>query len=522
MRLHLNKCHKIKADGMEARKLIVTNPKEILKHKKAMMKKNFTIKISKKPEFIPIDKDNFKPRKDSKICQYCDYRSNLKFNVDEHVNVCHEMNQWFQCNHCSHAALDKSSLRRHFLTVHNLNLTSRFINDLMIKDPTKIDHLKKEKIQKKKDKDDFSKMPPEQLRKDPKFMPIDHADLKPRDHPLICQYCGFSSKVKRSIDNHVNSKHELTTWFKCSECDFATLLPYCLKNHLKDQHLRRNANGDEAKKLTVKDQKEIDQLKKKWTEQIQAQNRANEEFTKLQGNQQIRKESKFIAINRADFKPRIYPRICQYCGFTTRREFKTKRHVNTCHEMTDWYRCECCDFASLDIDIVKRHLKLLHSKNVTRERLESCLIKDEEVIDRLRSRKIQHKKSREDSSILLPEQLSSEPNVCQEQEIPTDFSENEDCFRSESDDEPDVDVNEPIKLKALSNVLERLKTPITKDYSVSGNKKVQSWSTKDIKKEELSETDDRFMVAWATKDIKKEELIEIDDRFMLENEDSYE
>ena len=240
MRLHLNRCHKLKVDGMEAKKLVITNPKEILKHKKAMMKKSLKIKISKKPEFMPIDKDNFKPRKDPKICQYCDYRSRSKTDMDEHVNACHEMIHWYQCNHCSHAALDKYALRFHFLTVHNLNLTSRTINDLIIKDPTKIDHLKKEKIQKKKDKDDFSKMPPEQLRKDPKFMPIDHADFKPRDHLLICQYCGFSSKEKQSIDSHVNSNHELTTWFKCSECDFATLFCYSLKCHLKDQHLRRN------------------------------------------------------------------------------------------------------------------------------------------------------------------------------------------------------------------------------------------------------------------------------------------
>ena len=410
-------------------------------------------------------------------------------------------------------------------------------------------------------------------------------------------------------------------------------------------------------------------MKKKWTEQKQARSRANEEFTKLTANQQICRESKFIAINRADFKPRIYPRICQYCGFTTKGVCNTKRHVNACHEMTDWYRCECCDFASLDIDVVKRHLKLLHSKNITRERLESCLIKDEEVIDCLRSKKIQRKKSRKDSSILLPEQLSSEPKylpvdkadfkprinrlICQycgfsrknvghvndhvnvrhemitwyqckkcnyanlsshqfrkhlqiehleknitkvklkgcitknpkeidqlkklqikemnnpekqtrfksgivekikqmtssdvfkfkprklrkndsdnsksdprrtafnlsdkEQEIPTDLSENEDYFRSESDDEPDVDVNPPMKLKALSIVLERLKTPIIKENSVSSNKKVLSWSTKGIKKEdEPSETDDRFMVAWATKDIKKEEEpSETDDKFMV-------
>ena len=149
MILHLGRHHKSKVDREEINKLIIKDPNEILKHKKAMIKKRNLKTIGKKTKFIPIDKDNFKQRKDSKICQYCDYRNN-KCKVDEHVNGCHEMNQWYQCGHCPYATLFKDILKVHVLRVHDQKLTNQIFHELIIKDQEKIDQLKREKIRKKK------------------------------------------------------------------------------------------------------------------------------------------------------------------------------------------------------------------------------------------------------------------------------------------------------------------------------------------------------------------------------------
>ena len=547
MKFHLRSCHKLKVVGTELKNLIIKNPKEIRKHKKAMIeRRNLKTKICKKPEFIPIDEDNFKRRKYPMICQYCGFRGSEKSKVDDHVNGCHEMNQWYQCNQCPHATLYKGNLRLHVLSVHNQKLTSSIIHELIIKDQDKIDQLKKEKIRKKKGKDEFSKMSPEQLSKEPKFIPIDKADFKPRIYPLICQYCGYSSKIRQKIDNHVNKNHELTTWFKCDECDFATLIRTNIRSHLKDLHSRKNENGDKIKKLIVTDQKEIDQLRMKRMERKRA-------------------------IDRADFKPRIYPRICQYCGFTASTKRNISFHVNSFHEMVDWYQCECCEFVTLDRYCLKYHLKIRHSKDLSKDRLEGCLIKDQEVIDCLRNKRMQCEKPKEEFSILPLEQLSNEPkslpiddadikcNLCgfsstckgtlkshfskihnktisyrelaksittgpdktchprkkktdksksnprktafdsdscksvKEEEIPIDFSYNEDNFQSESNDEYDANFNTTMKLKPLSIVLERLKTTITRGLCVSSDNKVEGCSTEDIKKEDMSMEDEPGM-----------------------------
>ena len=109
-------------------------------------------------------------------------------------------------------------------------------------------------------------------------------------HRLICQYCGFSSKFRFSCltITYVNSNHELTTWFKCDECDYTTLVGSKLQTHLKNRHIRRNVNKDKIEKLLVKDQKEIDELKKNWTGKKQAQKRDNEKFSKLSQDQRPR------------------------------------------------------------------------------------------------------------------------------------------------------------------------------------------------------------------------------------------
>ena len=286
MKLHLTHHHKLKVVRGEINKLIVKDPNEILKYKKDMIKKrSLETNIRKKTEFIPTEKDDCKSKKDSKICQYCDYRSNLRGNLDRHVNVNHEMNRWYQCNHCPHVTLLKDDLKHHILVVHNQKVSISTIHDLVIKDQEKIDHLRRDKIRKKKFKDEFFKMTPEQLSKASKFKPINNADFKPRLYPLVCQYCGYSSKSRCSIDHHVNSNHELATWFKCDECDYATLLGSSLRKHLKNRHLRRNVDEGKIKKFLVKDQKEIDELKKKWTGKKQAQKRDNEKFSKLSQNQ---------------------------------------------------------------------------------------------------------------------------------------------------------------------------------------------------------------------------------------------
>ena len=125
MRLHLNCNHKLKVVAAEIRKLIIKDLKEILEHKKAIInKKSLKTKIGKKSEFIPIDEENFKPRKYLKICQYCDYGSCSKKNVDKHVNACHEMIRWYQCNQCPYVTLLKCSLWAHVQTLHNQRLTS--------------------------------------------------------------------------------------------------------------------------------------------------------------------------------------------------------------------------------------------------------------------------------------------------------------------------------------------------------------------------------------------------------------
>ena len=58
----------------------------------------------------------------------------------------------------------------------------------------------------------------------------------------------------------------MTTWVKCSECDYANLSVEPFKCHLKNQHYITIKRGNDAiQEFIVKDQQEIEDLKKRKT-----------------------------------------------------------------------------------------------------------------------------------------------------------------------------------------------------------------------------------------------------------------
>ena len=50
-----------------------------------------------------------------------------------------------------------------------------------------------------------------------------------------CQYCQFSSKVRSSLHNHVQTEHEGVI-FVCSNCDYTAKLEQSLQRHIAAVH----------------------------------------------------------------------------------------------------------------------------------------------------------------------------------------------------------------------------------------------------------------------------------------------
>ena len=71
----------------------------------------------------------------------------------------------------------------------------------------------------------------------------------------------------------------------------------------------------------------------------------------------------------ADFQPRFYAFICQYCGFRGEEKHQINIHVNSLHRFTTWSKCDECDYATLFSCNLKRQLINEHlRRNVNKDK----------------------------------------------------------------------------------------------------------------------------------------------------------
>ena len=223
------------------------------------------------------------------------------------------------------------------------------------------------------------------------FAPLEELKFKPKLHPNECQYCGFTNKRKINVDKHINSQHEMSIWYKCNYCEYASVHGTDLvKQHIKKIH-KLQVGHAEISKWMVKDPREIGRLKKSQMERTRYKNK--------------RKLSNFKPIDIFDFKPSENPYSCQYCEYKCkwRSNSATLIHVNVNHEMTDWYQCSDCTYVCLSTVELRYHMIRCHDKYPSSKCLDSNIIKDGRVIQQLRDARI---KTKVKSATIIQEKLA--------------------------------------------------------------------------------------------------------------------
>ena len=200
--------------------------------------------------------------------------------------------------------------------------------------------------------------------------PLEESTFRPRLLKNVCQYCGYTSGRKSTVDKHVNSKHEMNIWFKCKYCRYASTDYTQIKLHIRCIH-KFHLNSKDIRELIIDDPKEVGRLKKSQMEK---------RGLRSKGRQPI-----FRLIDKKDFKPRENPYSCQYCDYKYKnRRNAVDEHVNSVHEKTRWYQCKDCDYASLTKQGLKKHMIRSHNQYPTASSLEKLLIKDEKIVERLK------------------------------------------------------------------------------------------------------------------------------------------
>ena len=290
-----------------------------------------------------VDKSEFKPRVHDSKCQYCDYQDRKWWKVDIHINSRHELRTWYKCDECSdHVTHLPNLLMEHMLESHKKNIKGWEVKQFAIQDPKESEELKKNLI------DEVTK------QSNRERIPVSLSEFKDGTDPFACRYCGDTFKNQASVDSHVNTRHEMSIWYRCEECDFTTVCVDGIKSHRSKKHKDDKSSINE---YLITDELEIETLRKA-------------------------RNSKYLPIYKPVdvFKPRISSYCCQYCDYHNTSKTIINLHVNTHHEMKDWYKCSFCKISFLSGNALKIHLRDLHHQEVTEDTIGEMKINDPEQI----------------------------------------------------------------------------------------------------------------------------------------------
>ena len=368
---------------------------------------------SPRSSFIPLEYSEFKPIKDRYTCQYCGFKNKESRYVKTHVNIQHELTTWYRCFFCNGAFTSTANTLSHMRRVHKKTITSQMVREQLIEDKEEIDRLRNSKIKSmfvpkpvtinKKEWEMFDKLNDDskQLRYigGNLFMPVEYSEFKPIKDRHTCQYCGHKSKSPMKNIYHINTQHEMTTWYKCSNCTEMFIRVEHMQNHMESVH-KRKITLQIVREHQITDREVINRLRNdriKYHQNLTPKPVTMEEFRNELITGMIGKDkqfkasysrSSFMPLEYSEFKPIKDRYTCQYCGFKSKESHHVKTHVNIHHELITWYRCFFCNGAFTSTSNTLSHIRRFHKKTITSQMVREQLIEDKEEIDRLRNAKI--------------------------------------------------------------------------------------------------------------------------------------
>ena len=323
--------------------------------------------------FMPVEYTEFKPIKDPYTCQYCGLKSSSPMLNMYHVNTYHELTSWYRCIDCNKAFIHINTLDSHLKRSHKKKISIRLLRkSQLITEMEEIDRMRSARIKAMMTKG----LSPGQIP----LMPVDYSEFKSIKDPLTCQYCGLESITPMRNTNHINAFHEMTRWYRCSECKKAFLYLLSLQTHLYHSHEKKISQKILMKSQLITDQKEIDCLR---SARIKAKTVLSKPI--------IHSSSKMrpMPVDYSEFKPIKDQRKCQYCGHMSPSTYFNVEHINTKHELTIWYKCTDCKKALSSLRQMQNHVKNVHSRKISSETMREHIITNKKEIDRLRSSRVE-------------------------------------------------------------------------------------------------------------------------------------
>ena len=163
-------------------------------------------------------------------CTECGYKSNVKTNVKMHVESRHLVSEGFSCPTCQLLCPNRKSLRNHMTRKHSQNpnkpqLSVNFcwwINFFSLE----LDFLVNSKMDK-------------------------YSEGHGSGTVWRCTDCGYESKYKTNVSEHVESRHVQSAGAVCNYCSSVCVNRKALRNHVYKYHRNESKQDRESERITI-------------------------------------------------------------------------------------------------------------------------------------------------------------------------------------------------------------------------------------------------------------------------------
>ena len=350
-------------------------------------------------EKIPKSRPRGRPRKNSKTpkpgdhqsaryfqCQRCEYVTNQKIVLQQHVKAVHDKIKDFKCDSCEYASSYKNALLQHVESIHNptRQLQCRcqwcgkwFYKENLLQQHVKAvhDNLKDLKC----DKCEFVTAHSSSLGRHIKEIHLNIKQKKKPTKPIgpkTCDQCAYLTNCNRALKRHKDAMHGNVKHFSCDICqDFYSLYQAQVDQHKMSFHEKKldfkcshcpfvasDKHGLDDHSLNhvsqvMDDRCEECDLAFLCKESLEAHIIEVHDKALLKDRKILRRQT-WRSQMRSSTKP-----TCDKCPYLTNCWRALKRHKDAMHGDVKHYSCDICqDFYSLYQAEVDQHKMSFHEK----------------------------------------------------------------------------------------------------------------------------------------------------------------
>lgn len=298
-------------------------------------------------------------------CKLCPFKSSYMSRLKSHMNKTHAGERPYKCVSCVFSAVSISQLKEHSLQEHGETLTLHRLKTAAPRNtqPADEDEEEEEEEEEKPERSESAYLEPadvqqqishfqlsSRVQSDVSSSPSDTALPQARPESILtCEFCEFSSGYMQSLRRHYRDRHGGKKLFKCKDCTFFTCNKSTFTLHVEGGHSSSSTTG-----AAEEPQKEL---------RCPFCLYHTKHKSSMIDHIVLHREERVVPleISRSKLSRHLEGLVfrCHKCTFTCSSEQNLQQHIQK-HEELKPYQCQLCYYDSKLLHELETHLQDQH------------------------------------------------------------------------------------------------------------------------------------------------------------------